>query len=71
MPISKKHLNELQLDESLIYLNHAAVAPWPKRTTDAVTIDVQAINADFVMADGHKWMVGSEGLAVFYCKPDH
>ena len=26
-----------------------------------------AINADFVMADGHKWMLGPEGLALFYC----
>ncbi len=30
--------------------------------------DVQDINADFVMADGHKWMLGPEGLAVFYCR---
>ncbi len=29
--------------------------------------DVQAIHADFAMADGHKWMLGPEGLAVFYC----
>lgn len=32
--------------------------------------DVQSINADFVMADGHKWMLGPEGLAVFYCRPE-
>lgn len=32
--------------------------------------DVQAINADFVMADGHKWMLGPEGLALFYCKAE-
>ncbi len=31
----------------------------------AVSFDVQEINADFVMADGHKWMFGPEGLAVF------
>ena len=30
-------------------------------------IDVQKIRADFVMADGHKWMLGPEGLALFYC----
>lgn len=29
--------------------------------------DVQAANADFVVADGHKWMLGPEGLALFYC----
>lgn len=31
-------------------------------------MDVQAINADFVVADGHKWMLGPEGLALFYCR---
>ncbi|MDE0157665.1 MAG: aminotransferase class V-fold PLP-dependent enzyme [Gammaproteobacteria bacterium] len=30
-------------------------------------IDVQEIQADFVMADGHKWMLGPEGIALFYC----
>ncbi|MCW8853842.1 MAG: aminotransferase class V-fold PLP-dependent enzyme, partial [Gammaproteobacteria bacterium] len=30
--------------------------------------DVQAIEADFVVADGHKWMLGPEGLALFYCR---
>jgi len=32
--------------------------------------DVQQIQADFVMADGHKWMLGPEGLALFYCRKD-
>lgn len=32
----------------------------------AELLDVQAIKADFVMADGHKWMLGPEGVAVFY-----
>jgi cysteine desulfurase/selenocysteine lyase len=36
----------------------------------ALRFDVQAIQADFVMADGHKWMLGPEGLAVFYCRAD-
>ncbi len=34
----------------------------------ALPLDVQAIQADFVMADGHKWMLGPEGLALFYCR---
>lgn len=34
----------------------------------ALQFDVQAIQADFVVADGHKWMLGPEGLALFYCK---
>lgn len=33
----------------------------------ATVTDVQACKADFMMADGHKWMLGPEGLALFYC----
>ena len=29
--------------------------------------DVQRYHADFAMADGHKWMLGPEGLGFFYC----
>jgi len=32
--------------------------------------DVQTCHADFVMADGHKWMLGPEGLALFYCRSE-
>ncbi|CAD6873807.1 aminotransferase class V-fold PLP-dependent enzyme [Methylomonas fluvii] len=35
----------------------------------AVQFDVQAYHADFVMADGHKWLFGPEGLGVFYTNP--
>ncbi|NOV30162.1 aminotransferase class V-fold PLP-dependent enzyme [Methylomonas sp. ZR1] len=35
----------------------------------AVQFDVQAYQADFVMADGHKWLFGPEGLGVFYTNP--
>lgn len=35
-----------------------------------VQFDVQAYHADFVMADGHKWMFGPEGLGVFYTTPE-
>nr|VFK41711.1 MAG: Selenocysteine lyase/Cysteine desulfurase [Candidatus Kentron sp. SD]VFK46325.1 MAG: Selenocysteine lyase/Cysteine desulfurase [Candidatus Kentron sp. SD]VFK78410.1 MAG: Selenocysteine lyase/Cysteine desulfurase [Candidatus Kentron sp. SD] len=34
----------------------------------AIPMDVQAIDADFLAADGHKWMLGPEGIAVFYCR---
>ncbi len=33
-------------------------------------LDVQALHADFVVADGHKWLLGPEGLAVFYCRAE-
>ncbi len=36
----------------------------------ALGFDTQAIQADFVVADGHKWMLGPEGLALFYCHRD-
>ena len=32
----------------------------------AVGFDAQKYKADFVVADGHKWMMGPEGLALFY-----
>ena len=34
-----------------------------------VPFDVRTISADFVTADGHKWMLGPEGVALFYCRP--
>jgi len=34
----------------------------------ALQMDVQAIEADFLIADGHKWMMAPEGLALFYCR---
>ncbi len=34
----------------------------------ALPFDVRACHADFIMADGHKWMLGPEGLALFYCR---
>ncbi len=36
----------------------------------ALPFDVQAIDCAFAMADGHKWMLGPEGLGVFYCRAD-
>jgi cysteine desulfurase / selenocysteine lyase len=35
----------------------------------ALQFDVQAYHADFMMADGHKWLFGAEGLGVFYSTP--
>jgi cysteine desulfurase/selenocysteine lyase len=36
----------------------------------AVNFDVRKYQPDFVMADGHKWMLGPEGLAIFYCSSE-
>ena len=34
----------------------------------AIPFDVQAVQADFVVADGHKWLLGAEGLGLFYVR---
>jgi len=36
----------------------------------ALRFDNKQIKADFIIADGHKWMLGPEGLALFYSHPD-
>lgn len=36
----------------------------------ALPLDVQAIDCDFAMADGHKWLLAPEGLGVFYCRKE-
>ena len=40
------------------------------QSVGAVPFDVQASQADFAMADGHKWMLAPEGLGFFYCRAD-
>ncbi len=40
------------------------------QTIGAMGCDVQADHIDFIMADGHKWLLGPEGLALFYCRPE-
>jgi len=37
------------------------------QSVGALTFDVLEYHADFAMADGHKWMLGPEGLGFFYC----
>ncbi|MCF6355188.1 MAG: aminotransferase class V-fold PLP-dependent enzyme [Candidatus Polarisedimenticolaceae bacterium] len=36
----------------------------------ALPFDLHRCQADFVMADGHKWMLAPEGLALFYCRAE-
>ena len=36
----------------------------------ALEFDVQAIKADFVIADGHKWMLAAEGLGLFFVRKE-
>jgi len=34
----------------------------------AVQLDVQACGIDYLAADGHKWLLAPEGIAVFFCR---
>jgi cysteine desulfurase/selenocysteine lyase len=34
----------------------------------AIPLDVQAMNIDYLSADGHKWLLGPEGAGIFYCR---
>lgn len=36
----------------------------------AIPFDLTETPADFVIADGHKWLLGPEGIGLFYCNPD-
>ncbi len=38
------------------------------QSVGAICMDVSAIEADFVAADGHKWMLGPEGLGFLYVR---
>ena len=33
----------------------------------ALSVDVETCHIDFLAADAHKWLLGPEGIAVFYC----
>ena len=36
----------------------------------ATPFDLASTPADFVMADSHKWLLGPEGIGLFYCNPE-
>jgi cysteine desulfurase / selenocysteine lyase len=38
------------------------------QTMGVLPVDVQAMNIDFLSADGHKWLLGPEGAGIFYCR---
>jgi len=40
------------------------------QSVGALRFDARACSADFVAADGHKWMLGPEGLGFFYVRPE-
>ena len=62
--IDLKKLGEFCHDNDILFCVDAI------QSLGALPFDVQSIHADFVMADAHKWLLGPEGIALFYCNPD-
>ncbi|PJF38243.1 MAG: aminotransferase, partial [Phototrophicales bacterium] len=48
--------------------NHCLLCVDAIQSLGAIPFNQQDIQADFVVADGHKWMMGAEGLALMYVK---
>lgn len=59
-----QRLGEFCRDEQILFCVDAI--QW----LGALPFDAQRMHADFVAADGHKWMLGPEGIALFYVKPE-
>lgn len=50
--------------------NHVLFCVDAIQAIGAVQFDVNECQCDFAMADGHKWMLGPEGLGLFYVRPE-
>ena len=57
----KTEFSEFHLDESIIHLNHAAVAPWPQRTVNAVA-DFAQENGAIGSANYSRWLTLEQTL---------
>lgn len=40
------------------------------QTLGIIPVDVRGMNIDFLSADGHKWMLGTEGAGIFYVRKE-
>jgi len=58
---------EFILDESIIYLNHAAVAPWPRRTAEAIK-SFAGENASFGARNYSTWIETEHALKTQLCR---
>lgn len=64
LPVDLKKIGQFCKQRGILFCVDAI------QTLGALQFDAQDCEADFVMADGHKWMLGPEGLGVFYSTPD-
>ena len=61
LKLNLKQIGEFCHNENILFLIDSI------QSIGAVNFDVQEYQAHFVMADGHKWMMGPEGAGFFYC----
>lgn len=64
LKLDAEHLGALCRSHGILFCLDAI------QSIGAEPLDVQAAQVDFTMADGHKWMLGPEGLALFYVRPE-
>ena len=64
LSVDLKRLGALCTENNILFCVDAI------QSLGAIPFDLTENNADFVVADGHKWMMGPEGLALFYVKPE-
>lgn len=62
--IDLKKLGQICKDKGIMFFVDAI------QSLGAVPIDAKEINADFLCADGHKWLLAPEGIAIFYCRSE-
>lgn len=62
--IDLNRLGQLCKDREILFFVDAI------QSLGAVSIDVKECNADFLAADGHKWLLAPEGIGIFYCKKE-
>lgn len=62
--IDLKRLGRLCNDRGILFFVDAI------QSLGAVSIDVKECGADFLSADGHKWLLAPEGIGIFYCKKE-
>jgi selenocysteine lyase/cysteine desulfurase len=59
-----KRIGELCRDKDIIFVVDAI------QGMGALQIDVKDCNVDILSADAHKWLLGPEGIACFYCSKE-
>ena len=48
--------------------NHVLLCVDAIQSLGLIPMDVEEYNVDFLSADAHKWLLGPEGIGIFYCR---